>query len=497
MDALKWPLFFLWFCVKVVHQTEGSSWTINLPSSVKGLPGYCVVIPCSFNYPDPERRINKYTGIWMEQAGHAIYHPVESEILQEYRSRTELLGDVTQKNCSLKIDSLKQSDQGPFFFRIDLENYDKFSYKEKTVTITMISGLDINISMQEEVVEGQTVQASCSVSPICPTSPPVFSWSHSGKQHSHSQQLGDGQWVSTATLTFHPTRPDHNKPLLCTVRYKGGQQEISKVLKVNYAPVNVKVTYKSDVKEGEAVQLNCSSNAHPPASSYEWYNETGTQLHRGNLYTLRNVSRHTGALYCTATNKRGQGKSSLVQLRVLYAPEIEDVSSCSLHGDVVKCMCFVTSWPPSMVSFVLSDRVLPVTTIKRHGAITTGTVQMDFGSSEFVRCLANNTVGNASISLSLPVKGKMQNLYIAIGAGVGLVILLITVGFVIKWRTPGNTATPHMSAMEATKTEERSQCATMKRKQMDCDDEKYQYHTTDHIYGNMETDLDDAIYANM
>ncbi|XP_040899772.1 myelin-associated glycoprotein-like isoform X1 [Toxotes jaculatrix] len=414
MDALKWPLFFLWFCVKVVHQTEGSSWTINLPSSVKGLPGYCVVIPCSFNYPDLERNITKYTGIWMEQTSHAIYHPVESEILQDYRSRTELLGDVTQKNCSLKIDPLKQSDQGPFFFRIDLENYDKFSYKEKTVTITMISKLEIDISMQEEVVEGQTVQASCSVSPICPTSPPVFSWSHSGKQHSHSQQLGDGQWVSTATLTFHPTRPDHNKPLLCTVRYKGGQQEISKVLKVN------------------------------------------------------------------------------------YAPEIQDVSSCSLHGDVVKCMCFVTSWPPSMVYFVLSDKVLPVTTIKGHGTVTIGTVQVDFGSSEFVRCLANNTVGNASISLSLPVNGKMQNLYIAVGAGVGLVILLITVGFVIKCRrTPGNTATPHMSAMEATKAEERSQCATMKRKQMDCDDEKYQYHTTDHIYGNMETDLDDAIYANM
>lgn len=84
------------------------------------------------------------------------------------------------------------------------------------------------------------------------------------------------------------------------------------------APVNVKVDYKSDVKEGEAVQLKCSSDAHPPASSYEWHNEIGVRLHQGRIYMLPNVSRHhTGALYCTANNTLGQGKSSPVQLNVL------------------------------------------------------------------------------------------------------------------------------------------------------------------------------------
>lgn len=82
------------------------------------------------------------------------------------------------------------------------------------------------------------------------------------------------------------------------------------------APVNVKVGHKSDVKEGEAVRLKCSSDANPPASSYEWHSETGAQLHRGNVYMLPNVSRHTGALYCTAINTVGRGKSSPVQLNV-------------------------------------------------------------------------------------------------------------------------------------------------------------------------------------
>ncbi len=128
------PLYFI-----TVVQNEASQWTINVPSSVKGLPGSCVVIPCSFNYPEPENKVSKFSGMWLDQTNQFIYHPVESKIMQSYRNRTELQGDVKQRSCSLKIDSLQESDRGPFYFRIEMENYEKFSYKTKTVSITMIS----------------------------------------------------------------------------------------------------------------------------------------------------------------------------------------------------------------------------------------------------------------------------------------------------------------------------------------------------------------------
>ncbi|XP_056236092.1 sialoadhesin-like [Seriola aureovittata] len=498
MHSFKWPLFFVWLFFKVV-QTEASSWTVQVPSSVKGLPGSCVVLPCTFNYPDTDKNITKFTGIWFKDSDEIIYHPVESKIVQQYRSRTALLGNVTQKNCSLKIDPLEEKDQGPFYFRIEIADYNNFSFKENRVSISMTGKLQI--SVKEEVVEGQTEVASCSVFPSCPTSPPVFNWSHSGEQI-QSQQFDDGQWKVTANLTFRPTYADHNKPLLCTVTYKGGRkQEAAKVLKVKHAPVNVKVEFKADVKEGEAVQLKCSSDAHPPASSYEWHNEKGAQLHRGNYYMLPNVSRHVGALYCTAINTAGRGKSSPVQLSVLYAPEIKTISSCSSEGGMVKCICIVESKPPCMLHFVLSDRVLPGTKVEKHGSVTIGTLQGEFGSSEIVLCLANNTEGNAKLTLSLPVSGKMQNLYIAItiGAVVALVIVLVAMGFVIKCRGKSrDTPVHYMRDATANRDAELSQNAKTKSKANDYNvAQSPGHHDNDHVYGNMETDWDDALYANM
>ncbi|XP_067458014.1 myelin-associated glycoprotein-like isoform X2 [Thunnus thynnus] len=375
---------FLFLFLKVI-QAEDSSWTLQVPSPIKGLPGSCVVIPCSYNYPDPRKTVTQFTGIWQEDTNKFIYHPVASEITQQYQGRTELVGDVRQKNCSLKIDPLQQSDRGPFHFRIEIGNYESFSYLQNKVSITMITEPNpINFSVKEEVEEGVKVSASCSVSHSCPASPPVFTWSHSGQEHFQPQQLENGQWEATSTLTFQPTRTDNNKPLQCTVTYKGGQhQKTSKVLKVK------------------------------------------------------------------------------------YAPEIKNVSSCSSEGDMVKCICIVESKPSSMVHFLLSNRVLSSTKVEIHGPVSIGTLQANLGSFRIIHCVANNTVGNANITLTLPDKSEIPTLAIASGAAAAILVILIVVAVVKKW------------------------------KEMCYDNE--QYPSNDHIYGNMETEWttdDDAIYAN-
>uniref|UniRef100_A0A3P8N5M1 Ig-like domain-containing protein n=1 Tax=Astatotilapia calliptera TaxID=8154 RepID=A0A3P8N5M1_ASTCA len=211
-------------------QTE-SSWTVDVPSSVEGLLGSCVVIPCSYNYPDIAA--HTFTGIWRID-DQVIYHPTESNTMEKYRGRTKLLGDLSKKNCSLMIENLQQSDGGPFFFRIELEGPNKFSYSNNKVSISMIGEPNpTDFFVQEEVKEGQTVSAFCSVSHSCPTNPPDFHWSHSGEQHFQTQNLQNGQWKATSTLTFRSDRTDNNKPLRCRVTYHGGKQrEPSKTIKV-------------------------------------------------------------------------------------------------------------------------------------------------------------------------------------------------------------------------------------------------------------------------
>ncbi|KAM6995336.1 sialic acid-binding Ig-like lectin 14 [Tautogolabrus adspersus] len=496
MASLRWPLLFVLLCFQAV-QTEASSWTATVPSSVKGLLGSCVVIPCTFDYPDPGKTLTGMSGMWTNGANLVINHPVQSKEIEQYRGRTQLLGDVRQKNCSLMIDRIQQSDNGPFHFRIEMVDYEKYSYRDNSVSIAMISEPDpVSFSVNNELNEGETVSASCSVSHSCPASPPVFTWSHSGEKILQEQQLDAGQWKATSTLTFNPTHADHEMTLKCSVRYKGGKHTTeSKVLNVAYAPVNVKVEYKSEVKEGESVQLKCSSVAKPQASSYEWHNENGAQLFHGEVYMLHNVSRHTGALYCTAINTIGRSKSSPVQLNVLHAPEIKTISSCSLEADMVKCVCIAESRPPSMVYFVLSDKVVPKAKVEKHSVITMSTLQVEFGSSGFVRCLANNTQGSANLTLYFPVNRKMQNIYIsiAIGAGAILVILLIAVG-VKKWGRSEDVATTPLSTMKADKDVEHPQYATTMRfeEEKTYDDAE---DANEHVYGNME--VDDAIYANV
>ncbi|XP_037308951.2 sialic acid-binding Ig-like lectin 5 [Pungitius pungitius] len=438
--------------------------------------------------------------MWARAPHQFIYHPDKSKMIKDYQGRTQLLGDVRQKNCSLKIDPLKPSDGGPFFFRVEMTGHDNFSYRRQETSIEMISELiDIHFNMKEE---GQTEVASCSVPQPCPTSPPVFTWSFPGEQHFQPRQLGDGQWTATSTLRFRPTSADHNKLLTCTVTYKEGQHyKAERVLRVKHAPVNVNIDHKSEVTEGEAVRLSCSCDAHPPASSYQWSDETGAKLHQGNVYVLPNVSRHTGALFCTAINEIGRGKSNPVRLNVLYMPEIKTVSSCSSEADIVKCVCIAESRPVSMIHFVLSDRVVPGVKVEHHGTVTIGTLHAEFGSSRVVYCVANNTLGNANLTLSLPFNRTMQNLYLVVASGAaGILVTVLIIVSVFK-KCKGNSAnaqTRHINPEKTDKDMELPHCCATSRKEKSCGDpHSADIFDNDRVYGNMETDCDDAIYANM
>ncbi|XP_035772299.1 myelin-associated glycoprotein-like [Neolamprologus brichardi] len=250
-----------------VTQPEASSWTAAVPSSVKGLLGSCVVIPCSYNYPEPSKSPQTFTGIWYNDNDQVVCHSDASQTLDQFRNRTKLLGDLSKKNCSLMIDDLQQSDGGTFYFRIEITDYDKYSYKNNKVSISFVNTGQPDLSVQEEVKEGENMSVSCSVFHSCPTYPPSFIWSHSGEQHDQTQQLHEGQWNSTSTLTFHPNRSDPNKPLKCKITYhRGLHQETSKILQVKSAP-DIKTSSKCSSENG-IIKCDCIVESEPPSMVY-------------------------------------------------------------------------------------------------------------------------------------------------------------------------------------------------------------------------------------
>ncbi|XP_077577723.1 myelin-associated glycoprotein [Stigmatopora nigra] len=432
MTTMPCQMLFLFFLF-TIRGVETSSWTVVVPSSVNGLPGSCVVIPCSFNYPDPKKDIREFTGIWLEEENRLIYHPVGAMTMQQYYGRTELVGDIKQKNCSLKIEPLQKSDHGPFHFRIEMKDFENFSYSHKTVSVKMIRASPINLTVVKDTHYPLLI-ASCTVTHSCPTSPPVFHWSHSGHLQFRTRPLENGQWEATSILALHPAHANNNTRLQCRVTFKGGQQQVAtKIINVRYEPVDVNVEYKANVIEGESVHLKCSSDANPPTTSYEWHNEDGARLHEGHIFILTNVSRRTGPLYCIAINPIGKTTSSPVQFDVTYAPEIKSVSSCSSEGAMVKCMCIAESRPPSSVHFFLLDRVLPRPDIERHDSVTIGTLKDFLPFYGFIQCVANNSLGNTNSTLTLPVYNTMLYIYSIVSAGAVIVVVILLIVIIKMW----------------------------------------------------------------
>ncbi|XP_035289619.1 sialic acid-binding Ig-like lectin 5 isoform X2 [Anguilla anguilla] len=205
---------------------------------------------------------------------------------------------------------------------------------------------------------------------------------------------------------FTATNSDHNQHLTCTAKYQQVTSvQSSKILNVAYAPVRVEVEPESTVvKEGDAVEMQCSSDNNPPAHDYQWYNITGTLLSEERIYKLHNVSRHTKALYCAAINTEGHKNSTPAKISVEYAPEIKEGPACSVRAAGVACLCVVDSEPPPEITWLLQRGSDASAGTERHGSITLGTLRSTQRLTELTR-QASNSRGNTSAVFTPPQSG--------------------------------------------------------------------------------------------
>ncbi|XP_059194495.1 myelin-associated glycoprotein-like [Centropristis striata] len=231
MQLKLWFSFLLFHGIHGVHSSRGQ-WTANVPAKIQVLQGSCVVIPCTFTYRKPLSKavINRRIGFWKNGRKVVSTTVPKWKLPVEYKKRTQFLGKLQAHNCTMLLDSVRKTDVGPFYFRIEMPQYKSYSYTKKAVSIDVISSPQPP-SLTVEV--NDQIKASCAVSHACPTIPPEISWNHAGAVKLRSKRLNTWKWETVSTLTFDPRPSDFNKPLNCTVRYRGGKQAMnSTVLRI-------------------------------------------------------------------------------------------------------------------------------------------------------------------------------------------------------------------------------------------------------------------------
>ncbi|MEQ2234070.1 hypothetical protein ILYODFUR_028186 [Ilyodon furcidens] len=187
----------------------------DVPFRFSALTRSCVVIPCSFQDNEDELMTR---GIWYKKTGGLVYHNARTSVLDHFKDRTRIMGNLNEGDCSLEVDDIKPFDNGPFCFYAE-KGLKKYRFNNSCVFIVMKASPDKPVisSVPAEVNAGSSVTVSCSVSHTCSSHPPEFSWSVPFINNELSDTLlSRGVWKRTSTITFVVAGGDGLKNLTCT-----------------------------------------------------------------------------------------------------------------------------------------------------------------------------------------------------------------------------------------------------------------------------------------
>uniref|UniRef100_A0A669E9K1 Ig-like domain-containing protein n=1 Tax=Oreochromis niloticus TaxID=8128 RepID=A0A669E9K1_ORENI len=233
--------------------------------------GLCVVIPCSFTNADEftPKHIVWYKCEASQKCSDAeiIFHSNthNKKVQSAFQGRVSRLEpDVSQKNCSIIINDLKESDSGSYQLRVTGERngkQDGFTFNQR-VTVS-VKGLNQKPTvMIPTLTEGQQATLTCTAPGLCSGSVPEITWTWRGAGGTESYITGNSTDFKTenltaftqrhiSTLTFKSSAEQHNTTVTCKIRFtcKTTTEEASS-LKVNcefFYSLNVFVFKSTDV----------------------------------------------------------------------------------------------------------------------------------------------------------------------------------------------------------------------------------------------------------
>ncbi|KAJ8332798.1 hypothetical protein SKAU_G00416940 [Synaphobranchus kaupii] len=209
-------------------------WAAKVSPTISALTLSCVVVPCAFQ-KEGEYPVTELSGMWHTRDGGYVYHNGQSRVLDNFKGRTRLVGNLDQQNCTMEIDKVKPHDNGPFCFRAE-KGMDKYNFNNSCVFLVMKASPNkpVMTPLPEEIEEGSAFSVTCSVEHTCPSHPPAFAWNvKGGKTTSSHTQSSPSIWQTSSTLTFIPAGNNYEEELTCSATFwRGKRQDSSASLNV-------------------------------------------------------------------------------------------------------------------------------------------------------------------------------------------------------------------------------------------------------------------------
>ncbi|XP_050959965.1 myelin-associated glycoprotein-like isoform X2 [Labeo rohita] len=250
-------------------------------------------------------------------------------------SDIQMTGNLSEKNCTTVFYNIMMNHSDRYYFRLEMEpdifratfNPNSATDSSKTVRITVRDSPqppELKPNDLYYVMEGTTVNLSCSAEAPCPKQPPTISWSNipeSANIKTQLQEKPDKTQSVFSYVTFKASYMDHRKNISCTATYPRNTSndstvETTTMLLVMFPPKETHIiTSSSAVSIGTNVTLTCKCKASPSNDlTYTWY-KCGQEMpvFWGKTITITITQSNTGRYSCIAQNKHGSQSSADVQ----------------------------------------------------------------------------------------------------------------------------------------------------------------------------------------
>ncbi|XP_017288492.1 vascular cell adhesion protein 1 [Kryptolebias marmoratus] len=305
-----------------------SGLSITAPKKIEALSGSCLQIPCS--YEETHTALNtKGTifGVWLKNTTYFHHHPNcvifnSSKSVNTYPM--DIIGNLSQKNCTTLFPNLNTSQNGKYFFRIEIGKV-RVTACDHPIEITVQdSAWRPKIEISGDLKDNESVTITCSALTPCPFSPPELTWNLQQDSQRQTEKNINGTFTTKIQETFTLSDAHDGYNIICSVKYpvnegkdlKAAEAEVT--LDVSYAPKDTSASISPPglASAGSWVNLTCSSRAKPPISSFSWFKTSkrgAIKLAEGDFYSFNLTE--GGEYYCVATNDLGKGTSSVILLR--------------------------------------------------------------------------------------------------------------------------------------------------------------------------------------